>query len=119
MSVSGPCIGDIALAFTPKNRPFPFQWAVTFVQVSSVAVHRHGQTRDVHWDLYNDKRVLSPFRGNDEDWKDAVGKHSRKFVAHFVDCRQGSQSNFSGTDVPNDERKNVILKVTDLKRRGL
>ena len=43
------------------------------MQIPSIAVHGHFQTRDVHWNLYNNERVLPPFRGDNEDWEDAVG----------------------------------------------
>lgn len=68
---------DVALAFIPENWLFSLNCVVTFVQIPSIAVHRHCQTRDVHRDLYNDKRVLSPFCRDDEDRKNTVGKHSR------------------------------------------
>ena len=106
-----------ALAFIPENWLLPLHFAVTFAQIPSIAVHCLSETRDVHRNLHNNKRVLSPFRRDDEDWKDAVGQHSREFMAHFVYCRQNSQ-NFP--DLPLQKTRARTLKmVADLKAKGL
>lgn len=64
--------------------------------------------------------MLSPFRRDDEDWKDAVGKHSREFMAHFVYCRQNGQSEISRIAAQKDKGDARTLKmVADLKAKGL
>ena len=68
----------------PENRLLPLYCAVTFAQISSIAIHRYWKTRNVHGDLYNNESVSSPFCRNDKDRKDAIGKHCWKFMAHFM-----------------------------------
>ena len=63
------------LVFVPEDRLLPLRCVVTFMHIPSIAVHRPCEARDIHWDLYNNKRVPSPFCSHDENWKDAIRKH--------------------------------------------